>query len=188
VAARVTARRPGPIAALILSLVVVLVPAGCGVAASQQPVSFSPASVGPAATVSGAVAQTRVAIAAALAASNIQLQDTTEPYRTAEPRGVAAAPRAVYQALLPDDPDGGFIVVYEFRDASSAVDAGNELAGYLGSGAGRIQYPTDARHTIRQLGTTLIFYTWAPSGSPDPLSPTVGEALATLGIGFAPPR
>jgi hypothetical protein len=69
-----------------------------------------------------------------------------------------------------------------------AVDAGNELAGYLGTGAGRIQFPTDARHTIRQLGTTLIFYTWAPSTSPDPNAPTVATALATLGIGFAPPR
>jgi hypothetical protein len=94
----------------------------------------------------------------------------------------------VYQALLPDDPDGGFIVVYEFPDNASAVDAGNEFAGYLGTGAGRIQYPIDAQHTIRQLGTTLLVYTWAPSTSPDPGSPKVAEALKTLGIGFAPPR
>ncbi|HEU4920819.1 MAG TPA: hypothetical protein VFT20_13855 [Candidatus Limnocylindrales bacterium] len=184
-----TVRRPGPTAALAFGLVAfVMVAAGCGLAASQQPVSFPPGSVGPEATVTGAVGQTRVAIAAALAASNIQLQDTTEPYRTAEPRGVAAAPRAVYQAILPDDPDGGFIVVYEFRDTASAVDAGNELAGYLGTGVGRIQYPTDARHTIRQVGTTLIHYTWAPSTSPDATSARVADALAGLGIGFAPPR
>ena len=70
----------------------------------------------------------------------------------------------------------------------AAVDAGNELAGYLGTGAGRIQFPDDVRWTIRQVGTTLIFYTWAPSTSPDPGSPKIADALATLGTGFTPPR
>jgi hypothetical protein len=169
-------------------LAVGFVAGGCGIAASTQPVTFPPASAGPAGNVSSAVVQTRAAISAALAASSIQLQDATKAYRTAEPPGLADAPRAVYQAILPDDPDGGFIVVYEFRDAATAVNAGNELAGYLGTGVGRIQYPNDSRYAIRQLGTTLIFYTWAPSTSPDPASPTVADALATLGIGFAPPR
>jgi hypothetical protein len=132
--------------------------------------------------------ETRQAISAALSREQIQLQDATQPFRNAESPRLAAAPRAVYQALLPDDPDGGFIVVYEFPDNASAVDAGNEFAGYLGTGAGRIQYPIDAQHTIRQLGTTLLVYTWAPSTSPDPGSPKVAEALKTLGIGFAPPR
>ena len=90
--------------------------------------------------------------------------------------------------VLPKDLDGGYIVVYEFPDAARAVDAGNDLAGYLGSGAGRVNFPIDAQHTIRQLGTTLIFYTWSPSTSPDPDSPKVAEALSTLGIGFAAPR
>ena len=78
--------------------------------------------------------------------------------------------------------------MYEFRDAGVAVDAGNELAGYIGTGAGRIQYPLDAQHSIRQLGTTLIVYTWSPSSSPDPGSERIAEALATIGIGFTPPR
>ena len=179
---------PARVAAVVSALVFVL--AGCGIAAStsQRPVTPAPASGGPAATVSGAVAQTRTAIATALAAESLQLEDATKAYRTAEPPGVAAAPRAVFQALLPDDPDGGFIVVYEFPDAASAINAGHELAGYLGTGAGRIQFPIDSQHTIRALGTTLIFYTFAPSTSPDPNAPAVARALATLGIGFAPPR
>jgi hypothetical protein len=185
---RVDVTGAGARVAGLAALVVAALAAGCGVAAEQQPRTFPPASVAPGPTVSGAVAGTRAAIAAALAPTGLQLEDATAAYRTAEPRGVAAAPRKVFQATLPDDPDGGFIVVYEFPNASMAVDAGNELAGYLGTGAGRIQFPTDARHTIRQLGTTLIFYTWAPSTSPDPNSPTVATALATLGIGFAPPR
>lgn len=168
---------------------VAFVASGCGIGAAEAPRSFPPpASVVPAATVTAAVGQTRQAIAAALASTQIELVDATKPFRAAESRRLAAAPRAVYQAVLPDDPDGGFIVVYEFRDGAAAVDAGNEFAGYLGGGAGRIQFPLDARHTIRQLGTTLIVYAWAPSTSPDPGSPQVADALATLGIGFAPPR
>jgi hypothetical protein len=82
----------------------------------------------------------------------------------------------------------GYIVVYEFRDSGAAVDACNDEAGYLGSGAGKIQFPIDARFTIRQLGTTLIFYTWAPSTTSDERASQVADALATLGTGFAPPR
>ena len=78
--------------------------------------------------------------------------------------------------------------MYEFRDAAAAIDAGNEQAGYLGTGNGRVAFPLDAQHTIRQVGTTLIFYSWSPSTSPDPRSAEVAEALKTLGIGFAPPR
>jgi hypothetical protein len=162
--------------------------AGCGVGASRSPVALPAESVGPLATVSAAVGPVRAAIAAALAPFQLQLIDATRAFRPSETVRLTAAPRAIYQALLADDPDGGFIVVYEFRDAAAAVDAGNDLAGYLGTGAGRINFPLDAQHTIRQLGTTLIFYTWAPSTSPDPGSPKVAEALATLGIGFAPPR
>ncbi len=175
-----------PVRALVLAAAALSV--GCGIGASQAIVTFPPASRGPDPTVSAAVDQARGAIAAALAPSGLQLTDAARAFRPAESRTLAAAPRRVFQVVLPDDPDGGFIVVYEFRDAATAVDAGNELAGYLGSGAGRVQFPLDARHAIRQLGTTLIFYSWAPSTSPDPRSPTIAEALATLGIGFAPPR
>lgn len=179
-----------PLRALLGAVIAVaFVTTGCGIGAAEVPRSIPPpASVGPAATVSAAVGQTRQAIAAALDQVQLELIDATKPFRTAESRRLAAAPRAIYQAVLPDDPDGGFIVVYEFRDGAAAVDAGNEFAGYLGGGAGRIQFPGDARHTIRQLGTTLIVYSWAPSTSPDPGSPKIADALATLGIGFAPPR
>jgi hypothetical protein len=173
--------------AVIVASLAILV-GGCGIGASHEIVTYPPESVGPAATVSPAVLQTRALIAAALAPLQIQLGDDKDPFRPGESPRVAAAPRAVYLAILPADPEGGQIVVYEFRDTGAAVDAGNELAGYLGTGAGRIQFPDDARQTIRQVGTTLIFYTWAPSTSPDPGSPKVADALATLGIGFTPPR
>jgi hypothetical protein len=173
---------------LSLSLCLCLFVAGCGIGASGRIVTFPPPSVGPGATVTPAVALTRTAIVAALAPYSLQLQDEDRPFRPAESARLASAPRAVYQVILPDDLDGGQIVVYEFRDAGAAVDAGNELAGYLGTGAGRVQFPLDAQHSIRQVGTTLIFYTFAPSNSTDPGSKTIADALATLGIGFAPPR
>lgn len=171
-----------------LALFVCLALAGCGIGASSKIVTFPPESVGPGSTVTPAVAQTRAAIAAALAPYSLQLKDAERAFRPAESARLASAPRAVYQVILPADLDGGQIVVYEFRDTGAAVDAGNELAGYLGSGAGRVQFPLDAQHSIRQVGTTLIFYTWAPSTSPDPGSKLIADALATLGIGFAPPR
>ena len=178
-------RTGGLVAALFLGAAI---GAGCGIGASDRVVTFPPASVGPGSTVSPAVGQTRAAIAAALAPLSLQLDDAQRPFRPAESQRVAAAPRAVYQVVLPGDPDGGQIIVYEFRDAAAAVDAGNELAGYLGTGAGRVQFPLDVQHTIRQVGTTLIFYSWAPSLSPDPGSADIATALATLGIGFVPPR
>jgi hypothetical protein len=163
--------------------------ASCGIAASTSVPSFSAEPVGPAATVSPAVAQTRAAIASALAGVSLQLQDAKQPFRPAESQRLMTAPRAVFQVVLPQDPEGGNIVVYEFRDAAEAVDAGNEFAGYVGSGGpGKVAFPVDVQHTIRQLGTTLIVYSYSPSTSPDPGAAQIAEALKTIGIGFAPPR
>ena len=174
---------------LVLWLIVGgLVVAGCGIGASGKVVTFPPASVWPGSTVTPAVALTRTAIVNALTPYSLQLRNADQPFRPAESARLASAPREVYQVFLPNDPDGAYVVVYEFRDAAAAVDAGNELAGYLGTGAARVNFPLDAQHSIRQVGTTLIFYTWAPSTSLDPGSKTIADALATLGIGFAPPR
>ncbi|HET9346358.1 MAG TPA: hypothetical protein VFO05_11730 [Candidatus Limnocylindrales bacterium] len=186
---RAAATAPRVLAAA-LALCVAAVAAGCGIGATSSgpAVTFPPEPAGPSTPVTAAVTQTRQAIASALAPFSLQLDDADRPFRPSESRLTAAAPRAVYQVVLPQELDGGYIVVYEFPDAARAVDAGNDLAGYLGSGAGRVNFPIDARHTIRQLGTTLIVYTWAPSTSPDPGSPRIADALSTLGIGFAPPR
>jgi hypothetical protein len=173
---------------ILLALGVTMTLVGCGVGAQQVPASLAPPSVEPTTAVSAAVAQTRLAIANALSQVGLQLDDATEPFRPSESTRLAAAPRAVYQVLLPADPQGGYVVVYEFRDAGAAVDAGNELAGYLANGAVRVQFPLDAQHVIRQVNTTLIFFTWSPAASPDPGTPKIAQALATLGTGFAVPR
>jgi hypothetical protein len=172
---------------LVLSIAAAATLAGCGIGANDQPASFTPASVGPAATVTGAVGQTRAAITTALAAIAVQFGDATRPYQPAESARLRSAPRAVYQVVLPDQPDAGFIVVYEFPDAASAVDAGNEEAGYLGTGPAKVQFPRDAQHVVQALGTTLILYTWTPSASTDPTAGNVANALGTIGIGFSVP-
>ena len=55
------------------------------------------------------------------------------------------------------------------------------MAGYLASGPGRIQFPNDARHVLRQVGSTLVFFTWSPAASPDPKVGALAAALETVG-------
>jgi hypothetical protein len=93
----------------------------------------------------------------------------------------------VYQVVLPDQPDAGFIVVYEFPDAAAATDAGNEEAGYLGTGPARVEAPLGTQYVLRALGPTLIVFPWLPAASSDPTAANVAAALGTIGIGFAVP-
>jgi hypothetical protein len=174
---------------LASAVLVGLMLAGCGIGANSSPASFPVASGGPPVAAGGAVAQTRGAIAAALSSVAVQFGDATRPYRPAESPRLRDAGRAVYQVVLPDQPDAGYIVVYDFVDAAAAVDAGNEEAGYLGTGPAKVQFQREAQHVLRQLGTTLILYSWSPTTAADPaLAGAVATALNTLGIGFTVPR
>ena len=75
------------------------------------------------------------------------------------PSGVAALPRRRGpSSRSARDPDGGFVVIYELRDAAAAAAAGPELAAYLGPGPGQMNFPTDAQPSSAQVGATLIFY------------------------------
>jgi hypothetical protein len=170
-------------------LAIAIAVAGCGIGANDTPASLPAISVGPVATVGPAVAQTQGAIAAALSSVAVQFGQATRPYRPAESGRLRDAPRAVSQVVLPDRPDDGFIVVYEFVDAAAAVDAGNEEAGYLGTGPAKVQFPLDAQHVLRQLGPTLILYSWSPAESAGSTTQSdVANALATIGVGFTVPR
>jgi hypothetical protein len=174
---------------LIVALVVV---AGCGIGANGNPASLPAVSVGPVATTGAATAQTRGAIVTALGSTAVQFGDATRPYRPPESPRLRDAPRSVFQIVLPNHPDAGFIVVYEFIDAAAAVDAGNEEAGFLGTGPARVQFPRDAEHVLRQLGPNLILFTMSPfdpeDAAADETNAAVATALATIGIGFAVPR
>ena len=175
-----------PVLFLVLAAVTA---AACGIAApraSQPAVPRDTAS--PAPTVTTAVAQTRLQVAGALATAGFQLVVPQVPFRPPESPLLAAAPRAVFQVVLPNDPQHGYIVIYEFPDAIVATAAAREMAAYLGTGPGRIQFALDASHVIRQLGTTLIVYSWSPANSPGPDAATIAQALTSVGQGFDVPR
>jgi hypothetical protein len=171
-----------------MALVLAVVLAGCGIAANGNPPSIPAPSVGPPATVTGATAQTRGEIAGVLSQVAVQFGDATRPYRPPESGRLRDAPRAVYQVVLPDQPDAGYLVVYEFPDAAAAVDAGNEEAGYLGTGPARVNFPRDEQHALRQVGPTLVLFSWSPSDADATLEASVAGALNTLGIGFTVPN
>lgn len=157
--------------------------AGCG--ASDVPGRSLPVeSVGPGMTVSPAVSQTRIELVRALGEHNLVLTDTQSPVRPAESPLLGAAPRAVYQVILPKDPTHGYIVVYEFPDQARAAAAAAEQQAYLATGPGRVQTPLGSVSIIRQVGSTVVFYEWLPEGSTDDSAPGIQQALETVGVGY----
>jgi len=170
-------------AGLLLAIVALAGCAGSGSDAVAPPVE----SIGPGQTVSPAVAPTRAELVRALGAHELVLTDSQSPVRPAESPLLASAPRAVYQVLLPKDPDRGYIVVYEFPDNARAANAATQEQTFLGSGFGRVQEPQGTVYTLRQLGTTVIVYSWLPAASKDDSAPGIQAALQTVGVGFPIP-
>ncbi len=178
-------RRGRPVAALGLAFALgaTVLLAACG--ATEVPSLRLPAvSVGPGRTVSPAVIQTRIELVRALGEHNLVLSDSQAPVRPAEAPLLAAAPRAVYQVILPKDPTHGFIIVYEFPDPARAAAAAAEQQAYLATGPARVQTPFGTVSIIRQVGSTVVFYDWLPEGSPDDSAPGIQASLETLGVGF----
>ena len=138
-------------------------------------------------TAGGAAAVTRGEVARALAAQGLQVEDVTRPFRPAEAPAFATAPRILLRAILPDDPDHGLVVVYEFSGPTVATAAAQGQAAYIASGVGRVQFPNDARFVIRVVGSTVVFFSWSPAGSPDPRTAAIATALGTLGLGVTVP-
>ena len=186
-------RRPAaalriPVIAVSLTIAASIVVAACGAGAPNAvPVTFPPQSFGPSGASSGAAASTRAVIVQALGGKRLQLRDAQVAVRPPESPRLAAAPRLVVQAILPNDPTHGFISIYEFPDDSAAADAGREEASYIASGPGRVQFTADARFVIRQLGPTIVFYTWSPGSTSDATNADIQQALETVGIAIAVP-
>jgi hypothetical protein len=110
--------------------------------------------------------------------------ETANPYRPAESAPLAAAPRSVYQVTLPQDPDDGYIVIYELPTEVDAAAAAQAQVDYLASGPGRVQSPLGTDHVIQQLGSALIVYDWLPAEAKDPAAPRVVEALRSIGTSY----
>lgn len=135
----------------------------------------SPAGLGPASVAA------RDALFDALGGARLLVAESPIPYRPAEAATLAAAPRTVYQVALPEEPDNGFIVVYELPDEAAASDAAQEQRTYLLSGPGRVQSPLGTDHVLQQLGATVIYYNWLPGASVDPAAPRIADALRGIG-------
>jgi hypothetical protein len=158
----------GLVAGVILIVVQTLAPSG-------PPVAVTPAPAGAAASA------TADRVIAVLASAQFEAQRTQRPYRPPETVSLSRAPREVLQAVLPTDPDHGFVVVYELPSEAEASDVGREYAAYIASGPGRIQFPTDTRFTLRRVGQTLLFFSWSPTNWPDPRSAELQSTLDTIG-------
>ncbi len=181
-AACLRARLPGPAtAALGLGLAVAL--AGCGIAAPSALPVLSPSPV-PRASLSGSIELTRGLVESALKASDFGLIRPQVPFRPPEGPALIDIPRAVFQVVLGQDPNGRFLVIYEFPDSPTAYAAGLAQARWLASGPGAIQFPLDAQHVVRQVGTTLVTFSWSPSNSTDPRTGEIALALGTVGQGI----
>ncbi len=176
-------RRASPFAVGVVAAILL---GGC--ATTDGPATtFPPVPAGPDLTVSPTVALTRADLVRVLGARSLILTDAQVPFRPAEAERLADAARAVYQVQLPDDPGGGYVVVYELSDADEAAAAAREQAGYLASGPGRVQAPLGTVHVIRIVGSTVVLYSWLPGEARDPAAADIQSALENLGIGVDVP-
>jgi hypothetical protein len=157
--------------------------AGC--ANLDAPPTGAPATpIGSPAAGPGAVAA-RDAVFDALGESNLIVAETATPFRPPESAPLAAAPRNVYHVTLPQDPDKGFIVVYELPSEADATTAAEAQQEYLASGPGRVQSPPGTDSVIQQLGPAVIVYLWLPADADDPAAPRIAEALRTIGTTYS---
>lgn len=180
-------RRALAIAVIVVVIVVIAAAFVAGRAGAPGAPTFPPAGATTPPAGPAAVA-TRSDIAAALAAQSLQLEDLAPPYRPAESARLATAPRIVVRAIIPNDPDHGRIVIYEFLSTGDATSAAQEQAAYLASGVGRVQFTPDTQFILRVVGSTVVFYSWAVANSPDLAKATaVSTALQTLGFGVPVP-
>ena len=159
--------------------------AGCG---AGTPVESAAGPIAtPRSTPSVAVQTTLVQLDAALRSAGLVLESTLTTVRPAEPPSFATVARWPFHAILPTDPAGGYLVIYEFADVALAADGGRDLAAYITSGPGRVQFPPDVRYVLRQVGSTLVFYPWSPASSPDPKTADLAAAIASVGSGVPIP-
>lgn len=155
---------------------------GCGVAAA--PASDVPQAGAPTSAPDPAIDATAAQERAALGRFGLQLSVPQIPFRPPEAPTLAAAPRAVYQVKLPADQTHGLFAIYELGTPEAATAAASEQVAYVQSGPGRVQFPADARFVLRQVGSTVVFYSWAPSAVTDPDAPRIADALATVGMPY----
>jgi hypothetical protein len=173
-------RRPG---AALVALTLALVAGGCAI---EPKTTYPPSGTTPQ-PVGDAVNATKQAVIGALAAAGLQAAESVKPYRPAEGPLLAAAPRSIVQAALPDDPDHGFIAIYALDSPNAALAAAHDQATWVTGPTGRMNFPLHSRFVLRTLGSTVIFFWWLPGSSADARLEQVGPALETIGEGVTIP-
>ena len=171
--------------ALALALVVAAL-AACSTATAPA-ITYPPASAQPTTADTPAIDLALTTLVTALGEQSLVLQDPQRPFRPAEGPALAGTPRVIRQVILPDDPGEGYLVVYDLTEPTRAAAAGAEQAAYLATGPGRVQTPIGTQHIIRQVGSTIVLYSWIPGTSPDERMPRIADALETVGIGIPVP-
>lgn len=129
---------------------------------------------------------THALVVKALGDASFQIQDPPNDYRPGESPELYSVPRGLVQVIVPSEPEGEHVVIYELPSANEADRVGREFAAYLASGTGAIQYPRDSRFVIRRVGQTLVFFPWSPSASADTRVAELAAVLATVGTAVGP--
>jgi hypothetical protein len=175
------ARRGGPpawfivlaVGSLVAGMVLVLLPMlGIGVRFGAAP-SIPPTTA--------AADRTHTQVVRALEAAALQTRDPLSQYRPGESPSLAVAPRRLVQAILPDDPQNGYVVIYELSSATAADEAGREMLAFVSNGPGSLSYPRDSQFVVQRIGPTLVFFTWSPEVSPTGSAAAVAAALEKVG-------
>lgn len=129
---------------------------------------------------------TRSLVVRALEAASFQVRDPLAGYRPGESPDLVGVPRKLVEAVTPEDPGAGYVVIYELPSADEADRVGREFLRYLGGGTGAVQYPRDARFVLQRVGQTLVFYAWSAEASPDARVAELAAALETVGTVVRP--
>jgi hypothetical protein len=129
---------------------------------------------------------TRSLVVTALQDAAFQVQDAQAGYRPGESPDLVDVPRRLVRAVTPEDPDAGYVVIYELPSAGEADRVGRDFLAYLGGGTGAIQYPRDTRFVLRRVGQTLVFFPYSVEASPDARVAELAAALETVGTEVRP--
>jgi hypothetical protein len=169
------------LASSLLRPIVLVTLAATVVACANEPRTTFLAPGGPAGNLTDA---TESVVIGALAAVGLPTAEAVSPYVPPESALLANAPRTVLQATLPDDPTGGFLVIYAFQSAQGAQAAATEQAQYIAGHRGGI-FPLGMRAVLRVVGSNVVFFSWLPDTATDARTRLIEQAL--LGVGTEVP-
>lgn len=175
-------RSAGAATVRVLCLAIVLALAA-GACASGPRTTFPPLGATPGAA-GDLTDATEAHVIAALGAVGLPAAEATLPYRPPEGPLLAGAPRTVIQATLPEDPTGGFVVIYALQSPQAAEAAADDHVAYVSSNQGGI-FPRGSRFVVRLVGSTVVFFWWIPESAIDARTALIEEAL--LGVGSEVP-